>query len=893
MKFLMRFTIIVFFSLILISTIVFAVNPLTNWQFVSDISGWTIGGASTQITVTWDSAGYANGGDVKFDLTARNSNNQEKYIDQTINVSSIPTSVVLSLAWKKTYATAVPDRNEMYVRIIRPDLTTVDLWTNTDRTLWNTWTYVSPMDVTGSFNQTGTYTFRLRVILDTPNQNGVGTQAYFDEVNLDITYPANDLTVISNSAVVDGDTQITATASFSGDGNGNSSTDFEYSTSPTGPWILQCNDLTGSSPRICIISGLEQNTAYYVRVTHTDLDGVNGTNPEVIGPFTTTNNRVIPGVPSASVDGPTQITVSSPFTGDANNNSTTDFERGPSSSGPWTSVCTGVTGATPRQCIDTGVTENTTYYYRITFTDPDGVNGTNPQVIGPYTTPPSGAPQLTVGTNSAVVDSDTQITSTATFTGDSNNNSSTKFEYSTSGGGPWTVKCNTVTGASPRQCIINGLNPDTDYYIKITHTDPDGVNGTNPEIIGPYRTKEYRLVVGINSATVDSDSQITATATFTKDENNNSSTSFDISVDAGGPWTNKCAGVTGASPRQCVMTGLNSDTDYYIRITHTDPNGVIGTNPDVIGPYRTPPPSDTTPPVFSGIQLAFDSAYGGSVTLEFDAATDPSTPIKYNVYFKETATWSWATATKLNNVYVTPGTTYTYRYTVSGLQDGVQYTFGVRAEDRYGNEDTNTITLSVIPTDRTLRLGWNLICDSRIPDPSYTLPKQIFGDDLYPYAVFMYRWRSTGLSETSGYYLPVSQIQNGLGYWIYGYKNHVIDDWGTGTNESNATSTENTAPSTQILLQYGWNMIGNPYKLRVRLQDCQIQRNSESPVSFATAVSNGWIGNSIYFWTDGDTYIGEAFNELDPNKGNLKPWVGVWIQVTEGTNSYKIIVPKP
>lgn len=868
---------------------VMAVNPLTNWQFVSDISGWTEG-TNNRVTATWDASGYANGGDAKFDLTSSGRTNQIEYLQQNINITSIPTSVYLSLAWKKTYTGGAPSYADVFVTIVKPDTTTVDLWSNTSLT-WNTWTYVSPINVTSNFDQTGTYTFRIRVRLSSSN-NGT-TQAYFDEVNLDITYPPNDLTVGTNSATVDGDTQITASATFTGDGNNNSSTRFEYSTSSGGPWTIQCNAVTGSSPRTCIISGLTQNTDYYIRVTHTDTDGVNGTNPEVIGPYRTTNNRVIPGISSANVNGPTQITVSAPFTGDANNNSSTDFERGPTAGGPWTSSCSAVTGASPRQCIDTGVAENSTYYYRITFVDPDGVNGTNPQVIGPYTTPPSGSPALNVGTNSAVVDSNSQITVTATFTGDTNNNSSTKFEYSTSGSGPWTVKCNSVTGVSPRQCIINGLTPDTDYYIRVTHTDPDGVNGTNPEVIGPYRTKEYRLIVGANFANVNSDSQITAFASFTRDENNNSSTSFDISTSAAGPWTNKCSGVAGASPRQCVITGLNPDTDYYIRITHTDPDGVVGTNPQVIGPYTTLPPSDTTPPVFSGIQLVYDSASGGSVTLEFNSATDPSPPIRYNVYFKESAIWSWATATKLSNVYVTSGSTHTYKYTVTGLQDGVQYTFGVRAEDRYGNEETNTVTLTAIPTDRTLRAGWNLICDSRIPDPAYTSPRQVFGDDLYPFAVSMYRWRSTGLSETSGYYIPVSQVQNGLGYWIYGYRNHVIDDWGAGTDEGSATSTENTAPTTSIPLQYGWNMIGNPYKLRVRLQDCQVRRNSESPVSFATAVSNGWIGNSIYFWTDGNTYIGEAFNELDPNKGNLKPWVGVWIQVTEGTNTYTLIVPKP
>jgi hypothetical protein len=55
-------------------------------------------------------------------------------------------------------------------------------------------------------------------------------------------------------------------------------------------------------------------------------------------------------------------------------------------------------------------------------------------------------------------------------------------------------------------------------------------------------------------------------------------------------------------------------------------------------------------------------------------------------------------------VDVTPsaGSTYVHAFTVTGLSDDVNYTFGVRVEDQSGNEDTNTNTLTATPTRPTV-----------------------------------------------------------------------------------------------------------------------------------------------------------------------------------------------
>ncbi len=291
------------------------------------------------------------------------------------------------------------------------------------------------------------------------------------------------------SATVNSCTQITVSAPFSGDANANGNTTFERGPSATGPWTAVCSAAVGASPRSCVASGLTQTTAYYFRVTFADADGVTGTNPQVIGPFTTLDCRVAPDVPTATVNSCTQIVISAPYGGDTNANSTTTFSRGPSATGPWTAVCSGVAGASPRACTDNGVTASTSYYYQVTFADADGVTGTNPQVIGPFTTPVCLVNPTTAGTAGAVVSGCREITVTAPFTGDDNNNGSVLVEYNTTATWPGTTACAAVNGPSPRMCYITGLAPGTTYYVRVTYGDPDGVAGTAvQQLPGTYAT---------------------------------------------------------------------------------------------------------------------------------------------------------------------------------------------------------------------------------------------------------------------------------------------------------------------------------------------------------------------------------------------------------------------
>lgn len=606
-----------------------------------------------------------------------------------------------------------------------------------------------------------------------------------------------------------------------------------------------------------------------------------------------TDNRLIVGTNSATVNGDYQITASASFTGDGNNNSSTTFERCLDStcSSPIT-ACNGVTGVSPRTCVMTGLQPGTNYWIRITHNDADGVVGTNPQIIGPYTTTHN---SLTVGTSSATVNSDTQITVFAAFTGDNNSNSSTTFERcsESSCSSPLTA-CSGVTGASPRECVVSGLQQNTQYWFRITHTDADGINGTNPHIIGPYTTFNRRVIPDPGSATVDSYSQITVYAPFGGDSNSNSSTNFERCTDSlcSSPLL-ICSGITGGSPRTCVDNGLNQDTDYWYRITFSDPDGVNTSNapnPQIIGPYHTPV-FDNIPPVFAGIKFVQDTGEGGKIRIEFNSASDPTPPIKYNIYYNLATLWNdsnWNLNQKILNAPTQPGDIYELKTFLSGLQDGEEYVVGVRAQDGAGNEEANSVTLTVIPYMRKMNFtGYNLISDGKYPLSPNNTPIKIFGDDVGG-RLSIYIWQSAGLGFNppfNGSYIIPSTIEAGKSYWIYNWvAGNIIDD-DFNSDNSNAQTAVNLSP--------GWNMISNPYPKNILLRDVIVYKANnpgKGDYTFEQAVLNGWLVNSIYWW-NGSGYEWRAYNDTPP--AMLTPWRGYWIYQSSDTVILQLKFNKP
>ncbi|MHB1459861.1 MAG: hypothetical protein ACYC1M_01070 [Armatimonadota bacterium] len=82
---------------------------------------------------------------------------------------------------------------------------------------------------------------------------------------------------------------------------------------------------------------------------------------------------------------------------------------------------------------------------------------------------------------------------------------------------------------------------------------------------------------------------------------------------------------------------------------------------------------------------------------------------------------------------------------------------------------------------------------------------------------------------------------------------------------------------------FGWNMVGLPVDRTVSLSELQVQVKDQTPVSFATAVTQGVVGNSFLKYNSGYEPI--------LSTGSLSPWEGYWIRVRQSEGVTFIVPP--
>lgn len=199
-----------------------------------------------------------------------------------------------------------------------------------------------------------------------------------------------------------------------------------------------------------------------------------------------TGDAVTPLAVQATAVSSTWITVWAPFADDNNGNGYARFEGSTSPNGPWSLYCgNGQPGESDwRHCALGNLVANTDYYVRVTAEDPDGVNGSAVQIIGPVHTATTAANSTTVGTAVAVV-RDTHIQVTLPISQDANRNSTMIASVSSSADGPWIPKCGVEGNFAPKLCRLHGLTQGAAYWVRTTIQDVDGTTGDAVQVIGP------------------------------------------------------------------------------------------------------------------------------------------------------------------------------------------------------------------------------------------------------------------------------------------------------------------------------------------------------------------------------------------------------------------------
>ncbi|WP_305046013.1 multiheme c-type cytochrome [Geoalkalibacter sp.] len=138
-----------------------------------------------------------------------------------------------------------------------------------------------------------------------------------------------------------------------------------------------------------------------------------------------------------------------------------------------------------------------------------------------------------------------------------------------------------------------------------------------------------------------------------------------------------------------IVHGLSPGTTYYFAVKAFDEtmtNFAPASN-SVSAQARI----DSFAPEFQGLVAAFPAYADGAVDLEWGAAEDDTGPVTYLIY--------WALANQSINYSTPQATTRSLGYRVTGLQNGLDYRFAVRARDASPaqNTDANTREKEAIP----------------------------------------------------------------------------------------------------------------------------------------------------------------------------------------------------
>jgi chitodextrinase len=352
-----------------------------------------------------------------------------------------------------------------------------------------------------------------------------------------------------------------------------------------------------------------------------------------------------------------------------------------------------------------------------------------------------------------------------------------------------------------------------------------------------------------------------------------------FNFDTATPYTLHLPTVVGSNATLAIQ-GLLPATSYAIAVKAVDAAAQVGASSNVlIATTAVGSSADVTPPAAVTDLAVFGGATtSNSLLLQWTATGDPvgagtfrrarAYEVRYATVPLTADNFSQGTLVGSNPPGLPGGA---QELLVGGLSPNATYYFALVVVDGSGNRSP----LSNVVMGRTaLRRGYTIVSVPLLLTNPNT-PDAVFGDDvgIPPYA---YRWNSTGPAVSDGCYAgTVSQpafptcasltaIETGAAYYLYSAGNRAVLD---------ATGSAVTAPTFEVPLALGFNMVGNPYGREIPLSAIRVKRAS-SEVSFAVAVAQGWVSGAIYLY-DGAAH--QAYGPADP-EAVFRPWNGAWIQ---------------
>jgi len=610
------------------------------------------------------------------------------------------------------------------------------------------WQTDEPSDSVVDYGETATYDSQATLPDDVTNHSvtltglTAGTAYHFQvsstdaagngpTYSIDTTFTTETVTTddqapeITSAPTVTNITDTTAVITWETDEPSNSLV--RYDTASRADWsdyIASENDAGMVTSHSVTVTGLTANQTYFFMVGSEDAFG-NGpdtsdtdNNPSAQQYFTTelTPDTNAPVIASVTVAGTTDTTAIIIWTTDEPSNSMVHYGSSSSTWGNYPSSENDAGMVTSHTVTITGLTQGSTYYFRVGSTDASGngpdlnSNATNPstqQSVITDTTPDTDAPVI----SNVAVAGTTDTIAIITWDTDEPSNSMVHYGATLENWGSYDSVENDAEMVTSHSVTLTGLTVGT-YHFRVGSTDalsngptvnPDP---TNPSDDATFITTEPDTAAPvISNVAVAGTTDNTATITWTTDELSNTMVRYDTASRSsweGYQWSKNNSQMV--TSHTITLTGLIKGSTYHFRVGSID---VFGNGPDLnpgaTNPYPHPPDSDTSftttntdtnPP--SIIAYAIDY-FNDTITITYSEANIQNATIEANYLFSDD-TLSFRNPGGSDDItYIGDNT---YQLFLAYIPDDISFTVQALSgiTDEAGNSVTDDkITINVAP----------------------------------------------------------------------------------------------------------------------------------------------------------------------------------------------------
>jgi len=316
-----------------------------------------------------------------------------------------------------------------------------------------------------------------------------------------------------------------------------------------------------------------------------------------------------------------------------------------------TPIATGL--ATPSYA-NTGLTNGTTYYYKVAAVNTAGTSALSAEVSA---TPKAAVVIPAVPTGLAATAGDAKVT--LSWTASSGATSYNVYRGTTAGGEAATP---IATGLTTPSYVNTGLTNGTKYYYKVAAVNSAGTSALSAEVSATPKAAVVIPPVPTGLAATAGDAKVTLSWTASS-----GARSYNVyrGTTAGGEAATPIA--TGLTTPSYINTGLTNGTKYYYKVAAVNSAGTSARSAEV---SATPKATVVIPPVPTGLAATAGDA---KVTLSWTASTGARS---YNVYRGTTA--GGEAATPIATGLTTPS------YINTGLTNGTKYYYKVAAVSSAG-----------------------------------------------------------------------------------------------------------------------------------------------------------------------------------------------------------------